>query len=320
MQESRQRHKNLSFPNFNMSEEHEFSRGLPESVMIFGCGYVGCALAKVLVGAGVRVGALTRNPEKAQRLRELGLAQVVVDELDSDSWHSEVGDYQAVVNCVSSAGGGLAGYEKSYIGGQHSILQWAKGRGVQAYLYTSSTSVYPQDGGARVDESADTADAPATGQVLLRAEQMIADAAADLGRWYVLRLAGIYGPQRHYLLDQLRAGEVVIAGSGDYHLNLIHRDDIVCAICAALRQKTAPSGVYNLADDAPSTKLELVNWLATELGCEAPRFDPDLQTARMQRRGGRMPDRVILNQRAKDAFLWEPQYSTFKAGYRALLG
>lgn len=302
-----------------MAMDTKLHGALPESVMIFGCGYVGMSLAERLLQAGVRVGALTRNAEKAKRLQELGLEQVVVADLDSSDWHAEVGDYQAVVNCVSSAGGGLAGYEKSYIEGQRSILTWAKGRGVQTYLYTSSTSVYPQDGGVQVDESADTADAPATGQVLLRAEGLIAESADEFGRWYVLRLAGIYGPGRHYLLDQLRAGETVIAGVGDYHLNLIHRDDIVRGICAALSQQVAESGVYNLADNEPTTKEALVNWLAAELGCSAPVFDPELKTARMQRRGGRMPDRIIVNARAKAEFSWEPLYPSFQAGYRAIL-
>lgn len=302
-----------------MAMDTKLDGALPESVMIFGCGYVGLALAEQLLRAGVSVGALTRNVEKAKRLQELGLDQVVVADLDSTDWHAEVGDYQAVVNCVSSAGGGLVGYEKSYIEGQRSILTWAKGRGVQTYLYTSSTSVYPQDGGVQVDESADTADAPATGQVLLRAEGLIAESASEFGRWYVLRLAGIYGPDRHYLLDQLRAGEAVIAGAGDYHLNLIHRDDIVRGICAALSQQVAESGVYNLADNEPTTKEALVSWLAAELGCSAPVFDPELKTARMQRRGGRMPDRIIVNARAKAEFSWEPLYPSFQAGYRAIL-
>ena len=86
----------------------------------------------------------------------------------------------------------------------------------------------------RVDETADTAAAPLTGQVLCQSERLLADAANSFGAWYVLRLAGIYGPRRHYLLDLLRSGESVIAGAGDYFLNLIHRDDVVTAICTAL--------------------------------------------------------------------------------------
>lgn len=290
-----------------------------ESVMIFGCGYIGTALARACIDAGQRVGALTRNSAKAEQLRALGVSEVVVADLDDRSWHQSLqGDYQAVVNCVSSAGGGLAGYRKSYVDGQRSILDWAQGRGIQAYLYTSSTSVYPQDGGVAVDEAASTAGAPQTGQLILESERLIAAAAAEFGRWYVFRLAGIYGPDRHYILDQIRQSSGAIPGRGDYTLNLIHRDDVVGAILGALTN-TAPSGVYNVADDGPAHKAELVGWLAEALGQSIPRFDASVVSPRLQRRGGRMPDRRILNAKLKAALDWVPQYTDFRAGYRALL-
>jgi nucleoside-diphosphate-sugar epimerase len=295
---------------------------LPKSVIIFGCGYIGTALAELLLASGVRVGALTRNLEKAARLRELGVHEVIIADLDSESWHDQVSPaYEAVVNCVSSAGGGIDGYRKSYLEGQRSILKWAKGRGIQSFLYTSSTSVYPQDGGVRVDETADTADATLTGQVLCESERLLADAADAFGAWYVLRLAGIYGPRRHYLLDLLRSGESVIPGVGDYFLNLIHRDDVVTAICTALvHHSSVTSGIYNVSDDQPATKAELVAWLAQQLGQVPPRFDPEHVSPRLQRRGGRMPSRQISSAKLRETFGWSPQYEDFRAGYRGLLG
>lgn len=294
---------------------------LPKSVIIFGCGYVGTALAEVLLCAGVRVGALTRNTEKAAQLQALGLSEVVVADLSEESWHAQVsGSYESVVNCVSSAGGGIAGYRKSYLEGQRSILKWAQGREIQAYLYTSSTSVYPQDGGVSVDETADTSAAPPTGQVLRESEQLLAEAGDAFGAWYVLRLAGIYGPGRHYLLDLLRSGESVIPGVGDILLNLIHRDDIVTAICTALAHpQSANSGIYNVSDNHPAAKAELVQWLAERLEQPAPCFDPDHVSPRLQRRGGRMPSREISNHKLRQTLEWAPKYESFRAGYEALL-
>ena len=160
------------------------SRKLPESVIIFGCGYLGTALAKHLLNQGVKVGALTRNAEKAADLRKMGAKlrtayeqaaiEVIEGDLDSNDWHERVeGPYESVVNCVSSAGGGLAGYQKSYVDGQRSILEWTKSQSIRSYVYTSSTSVYPQDDGLLIDESADTSGAPATGQLLVESELML---------------------------------------------------------------------------------------------------------------------------------------------------
>lgn len=303
-------------PLFTMEIEQ-----LPESVMIFGCGYVGAALAETLLGAGVRVGALTRNPDKAARLKELGLNEVVVEDLSSIAWHRRLsGSYVAVVNCVSSAGGGLEGYRKSYVEGQQSILKWVEGNSIETYIYTGSTSVYPQDGGVEVDETADTSAASPTGQLLRESEEILAAASDSLNAWYVLRLAGIYGPDRHYLLNWLRSGETVIPGVGDYFLNLIHRDDIVSAICRLLTQKgSEDSGIYNLADNVPATKAEVLEWLAEKLNKPVPRFDPTQISPRLQRRGGRMPSRKISNRKFCQTFGWTPKYSDFRAGYSDLL-
>jgi nucleoside-diphosphate-sugar epimerase len=301
--------------------QHKQQGGLPKSVMIFGCGYVGTALAKILLSEGVRVGALTRNGTKASQLRELGIHEVIEADLADEAWHKQLAEtYESVVNCVSSAGGGIDGYRHSYLEGQRCILNWAKTQKIRSFLFTSSTSVYPQGNHATVDETADTDGAAETGQVLLEAERLLADSSEQWERWYILRLAGIYGPGRHYLLDLLRAGTETIPGRGDYTLNLIHRDDIVSAICATLSvSHPKESGIYNLADNHPEAKETILHWLAAELGIECPQFDPQHISPRLQRRGGLMPSRNILNEKAKSTLAWLPQYPSFREGYHDIL-
>jgi nucleoside-diphosphate-sugar epimerase len=296
------------------------SEQFPTGVIIFGCGYVGSALAEALIARGVRVGALTRNAQKAEQLRAMGVTEVVVAQLESNDWHAELNDrYAAVVNCVSSAGGGIAGYRQSYLEGQASILKWVGSQTVERYIYTSSTSVYPQDGGVWVDESAATDGAPETGQVLLESESLLAESSA-LSAWYVLRLAGIYGPGRHYLLDTLRRGEKTISGAGDYSLNVIHLNDIVSAMLRLLSAEVAlQSGIYNLADDAPTTKAEMVAWLSEQLKVDTPCFDPNSVSPRLKRRGGHMPNRRISNKKFKAFADWELKYPDYRAGYANML-
>ncbi len=305
--------------SYQMTNSRNTKNTLPESVMIFGCGYVGTALADALMQQGVRVGALTRNPDRAARLRQAGVSELVVADLDGDSWSDTLsGSYASVVNCVSSAGGGLAGYRKSYIAGQQHILEWVHGQNINSYVYTSSSSVYAQDGGILVDEGADTSGAPATGQILLESERLVEAQAHLYPAWYVLRLSGIYGPGRHFLLTQLREERGLIPGRGDYHMNMIHRDDCVSAILAALTG-VAPSGIYNICDDQPALKEEVMGALVQRLGLPMPEFDPQNIPPRLQRRGGRMPDRVISNQKARAQLGWSPSFPTFREGYAALL-
>ena len=293
---------------------------LGRRLVIFGCGYVGSAVARAALAAGARVEALTRNPEKAATLRSLGLAKVVAAELSSSDWHAQIeGGADFVVNCVSS-GGGPDGYRRSYLEGMASIIAWAaKGAmPVGTMLYTSSTSVYPQGGGAVVDETAAAVGATANGKVIRQSEILLEKVSAlACRRRYILRLAGIYGPGRHHLLNQLREGVTELGGSGAHRLNLIHRDDIVSAVLASL---TAPeaigSQIFNVADTAPAPREEVVRWLAGQLKRPMPVFDGVPGT----RRGGEpMPDRVIASDKIQRLLGWRPRYADYRAGFGAIL-
>ncbi|HLP26008.1 MAG TPA: NAD-dependent epimerase/dehydratase family protein, partial [Acidobacteriota bacterium] len=168
-----------------------------QRLVIFGCGYVGSALADAALAQGARVTALTRNPEKAATLRARGV-EVVISDLAATEWHAYpalAGGAEFVANTVSAAASTPEGYRASYVEGTRSILAWARRARVGTLVYTSSTGVYPQGGGACVDENGSTEGASPTGRVLVEAENLLraADRAA-LGRWFVLRCAGIYGP------------------------------------------------------------------------------------------------------------------------------
>lgn len=294
----------------------DFLRG--QTVVIFGAGYVGSAVAHHARAAGARVVALTRNAERARDLTAAGVAAVVAD-LADEGWHERVPrDAAFVLNCVAAGGGGAAGYQRSYVDGLRSILRWG---GPGALVYTGSTSVYPQDGGARVEETAPLAD-PASVAPTVAA---LREAEALVGGWAgaatVLRLAGIYGPGRHHLLDQLRAtppGEAAaLAGQADHRLNLIHRDDIVAAVVAAWARPAAAAGeVFNVADDGAAPKGEVAAWLAARLGCPRPMFTGRAAAGRR----AVTPDRIILNAKLKRVLGWRPRYPTFREGYAGLLG
>ncbi len=283
--------------------------------MVFGCGYVGAEAARQAVARGARVTALTRNDAKADALRAGGV-EVVVADLASGDWHGRVaGGADWVLNCVSSGGGGLEGYRQSYVAGMGSVLAWAKARGpVGTIVYTGSTSVYPQGGGVVVAETAPTDGGGERPRILLEAEDLLRGNDGATARWFVLRLAGIYGPGRHHLLEQLRAGEV--AGRGDYRLNLIYRDDVVAGIWAAFgAEADVPNGIFNLADDGAATKAAMVGWLAARLGVPEPRFTGEPVSARR----AVTPDRVIANAKAKAVLGWRPAFPSFREGYEKIL-
>lgn len=287
-------------------------------LVIFGCGYVGTAVAREAQAMGIRVEALTRNPDRAAALVELGAAAVVAD-LATDTWHQHIAPgAEFVLNCVSSGGEGTAEYRRSYVGGMQSILGWAGRSAMGTFVYTSSTSVYPQTGGMVVDETAPTEGAGSNGRILLEAEALLQKAGPVCGRWFILRLAGIYGPGRHHLLDQIRGGAAEMAGSGEQRLNLAHRDDIVAAIWAAfMSPATGSNRIFNVADDAAATKSKVVGWLAARVGRPPPCFSGGPASTR--RGFATPPDRLISNARIKAELGWRPEYPSFREGYTNVL-
>lgn len=290
---------------------------------IFGCGYIGSALAASALDRGWRVRALTRNRQKASALQEMGV-QVLVDDLAERHWHrqwADRGDY--IVNCVSASSSDPDGYYHAYHEGTKSIIHWtATGDGAPVLVYTGSTSVYPQTDGQSVGEEdvGDLDELTETARILREAEELYREPLPGISCAIVLRLAGIYGPGRHYLLDQLREGRSVFPGAGDFWLNLIHRDDAVSGIMAALeRGPSAAHRIFNLADGQPFLKRDLVAWVAKALQLEPPRWDPDMKTARQTRRSntiGKLPHRKILIDRARQELSWQPYYQDFRQAYQ----
>lgn len=301
----------------NLSRKH---------LVVFGCGYVGTAVATQALARGLQVTALTRNTDRAVALERAGL-NVVVADLVTDRWHEQVPDADLVLNSVSSGGGGPEGYRRSYVDGMRSILAWARVKPVGTMVYTSSTAVYAERpaGNAMpvVDETAETDGAVGTSAILLEAESLLRSPLGFSGtvrsllrRWFILRVAGIYGPGRHHLLDVVRKGAATISGRGDHHLNLAHRDDIAAAVWAAFdAPDNVANEIFNVADDQAATKREIVAWLAGQTGKIAPAFTGEPGAGRR----AVVPDRIISNSKLKKMLGWQPRYPSFREGYTPLI-
>lgn len=296
----------------------------PLDLWIIGAGYVGQALVRAAVAQGWRVGALTRNPATAAALRAAGAADVVEGDCTLPATLAALPPARAVVCTVSSGGGGPEGYRRAYVGTLQAMVDWlgqpAVAAVTQTLLYTGSTSVYPQGGPEApwVDETAPTG-GTGTAPVLLEAEALALELAA-IPRRAVLRLAGIYGPGRHHLLDALRSG-APLAGEPAVHLNIIHRDDIATALLAALLVPALPNGVYNLADGAPATRGEVARWLAERFRLPPPIWlDPAAwgEANRLGRRAGPAGNRRIRAERFGALTGWQPRYADYRAGYDAI--
>ena len=125
----------------------------------------------------------------------------------------------------------------------------------------------------------------------------------------ILRVAGIYGPERGFLYRQFLKDEAVLTEGGARWINMIHRDDVVGAVLAAME---ITPGIYNATDDEPVTQLVFFEWLAERLGKPMP---PDGESVSRKR--------VATSKRVRNAKLkaagWRLRFPTFREGYEFLI-
>jgi nucleoside-diphosphate-sugar epimerase len=234
--------------------------------LILGCGYLGRRVLPLWLARGHRVFATTRSPAHAEELRRLGAEPVVCEVLDPDSLRLARAD--TVLYCVGFDRAAGASLRDVYVRGLANVLDRLPPPG--RLLHVSSTSVYGQDGGGEVDETAATEPQDESGRVVLEAEEVL---RARLPAAVVLRFAGIYGPGRLLRRRQaLEAGEPFL-GDPERWLNLIHVEDGAAAVLAA-EARARPGEVYNVCDDRPVRRRDFYALLAELLGAPPPRFVP----------------------------------------------
>lgn len=290
-----------------------------KKLLILGCGYLGIRLARAAVDLGYHVKAVSRNADSLAEVSHLGV-ETFCGLVNDTAWHGFAGDsVDFVVNCVSSAGGGLSGYEESYVDGNRSLVEWINSIGFSGTaVFTSSVGVYPDAGGAVVRESNEIVSATKRGKLMLEAERVFRK-MPDACRWFVFRLAGLYGPGRHLMLDTVRGNSGELPGFGDYYLNLVRIEDVVGAVLGCF-ESVHSGGTFNVVDDESTVKSKIVEWLAERLGVVVPSFSGVTGVgSRRFAEGMRPANRRISNCRIRDELGWVPSFPSFREGFEDLI-
>jgi nucleoside-diphosphate-sugar epimerase len=283
-------------------------------VLIVGCGYVGLPLGAELARQGHEVSGVTRSEQNHAALQSRSIQPLCADITRRTDLHKLPLPFDWVVNTTSSSKGGLEEYKQVYLEGNRHLFDWLAAAPPKKFVYTSSTSVYGQTDGSQVKESSPTEPAGETGRVLVEAEKLLLDAVREKKfPAVILRVAGIYGPDRGRLFQQYLKDEAVIPGRGEGLLNMIHRDDVVQCVIAALKNGR-PGEIYNASDDEPVPQIHFFRWLSETLGKNMPPFG-DAAPAPGRKRP--VTHKKVLNRKLKAELGYQFKYPTFRQGYSA---
>lgn len=275
-------------------------------VLIAGCGYVGGALGAALVADGDVVYGLRRRVVSLPA----GVQPIEADLAVPKTLRDLPAGLDFVVYAASPGGPDDALYRTAYVEGLGRLLEAlaAQRQSPRRIFLLSSTSVYGQEKGEWVDETSLTQPRDFRGRRILEAEGILAAAGLPAT---VVRLGGIYGPQRTGMIERVRSGRAVFPRGGPRWTNRIHRDDCAGALRHLMRLP-APESLYLGVDCEPAEDATVLRWLAGALGAPAPRVEKDSgEPARGNNKRCRN-DRLLASG-------YSFRYPTFREGYAALL-
>ena len=236
------------------------------TLLIVGCGDVGLRVAALLAGRW-RIVALTSSPSRLPLLRTAGIVPLVGD-LDRPATLARLADLaDAVLHLAPPAAAGERDERTTRL-----VHALARSKRLRRLVYGSTSGVYGDCGGERVDETRPLR--PASDRARRRA-----DAEARV-RWLgrasgvavtILRIPGIYALDREGgdPRERVKRGTPLLTAEDDVFTSHIHADDLARACVAALHRGPRQRSV-NVADDSELKMGDYFELVADRFGLPRP--------------------------------------------------
>jgi UDP-glucuronate 4-epimerase len=201
---------------------------------------------------------------------------------DREAMAPLVGDAEAVLHLAGLAGvrpsfGDPVRYARVNVEGTAVVQELARQRGIERFLFASSSSVYGNATPLPAAEDAPAVVPESPYAASKRAAELIASSicrSAPAMRCTALRFFTVYGPRQRpemaitrFMRAAIAGQPITIFGDGTMRRDFTHVDDIVRGVVAALDAKGSPGfRVYNLGSGAPVDLRALVLAIAATVG------------------------------------------------------
>lgn len=286
-------------------------------------GVLGRRVVSQLVTARHVVTGNARSAEKAALLRQLGARCVHVDLFDPAALRSALVGHDVVINLATSipplekclARSAWQTNDRLRTDGSAALVAAALDSRVQRFIQESITFSYADGGNEWIDEQHPRAPTSVM-ESAAAAEARATSFSTGGGKGIVLRFAMLCAPEGSHadgLRRYLKWRVAPLLGKPDGYVSWIHADDAASAVVSAL---SAPSGVYNISEDAPLRRRELLSAVATLEGRRPPIHLP----AHLLALGGDtiralMRSQRVSNWKFKRATGWTPRYRCAVQGW-----
>jgi 2-alkyl-3-oxoalkanoate reductase len=291
-----------------------------------GTGVLGRPVVQHLRDAGHRVRVLAHSPQSEARVRSLGADPVPGSLFDPASLASAARGAQAVLHLATRIPPlkdmrrpeAWAETERIRSEGTRKLVDAAIAAGVATFVYPGVCFAYPDRGAAWIDASTEEFEPSPVVRSLLDAESEVSRFTRAGGRGVVLRMGYFYhtdAPNTRESMALARRGVATIIGASKAYLPQIWVDDAASAVVAALDR--APAGTYDVVDDEPLTRGELVRLLARAVGrrwlVQPPVWLVRLSVGRDRLLVAR--SQRVTNRRFKAATGWAPSVPSARDGW-----
>jgi nucleoside-diphosphate-sugar epimerase len=245
-----------------------------EPILVTGAtGKVGSHLVPRLLTQGLKVRALVRPGPNVQKLRDQGAEIVEGDLLRAESLDRALKGVETVVHLAAFFRGATPDQAREVnLVGTERLAAAARQAGVKKFIFASTSNVYPSGLNRPGREGDSPGPEPPShpypaSKVAAEAMLMELDRGEGMGLC-ILRLGFVYGEGDRHVWEMMPH---VSGWNPARRMHSVHHADVGQAVIRALCRGARAGKIYNIADDAPITLLELTR-LAREPEPSPERF------------------------------------------------